>query len=55
VVQLADNRKTMSIRLDPEAHQELKIQLAKDNITFQEWAENKIKEYINWEGKEKNE
>ena len=38
--------KTITVRLPEELHQKLKIQLAKDSLTFQKWASDKIKDYV---------
>ena len=38
--------KTLTIRLSNELHKKLKIKLAQDERSFQGWALEKIKEYV---------
>ena len=37
--------KTITVRISKDLHKKLKIQLAKDSLTFQKWASDRIKEY----------
>lgn len=37
--------KNLNALVSDELHQKLKIQLAKDNITYKDWLINQIKEY----------
>ncbi len=43
--------KTLTIRLNNELHKKLKIKLAQDERSFQGWAVEKIKEYVEEESK----
>ena len=38
--------KHLSLRIDKELHKKLKFKLLEEDKSFQEWAENKIKEYV---------
>lgn len=40
------DRKTLTVRVEKELHKQLKMQLIRDEITFQDWVENKIEEYV---------
>jgi len=47
VLKLAD--KSITVRIPEELHQKLRIKLAEDNKTFQDWAKDKIIEYVDSE------
>jgi len=38
--------KNLTVRVTPELHKKLKLKLVQEDKSFQEWAENKIKEYV---------
>ena len=40
------DKKNLSVRVSPELHKKLKFKLLEEDKSFQEWAENKIKEYV---------
>jgi len=44
--------KNMTIRIDPELHKVLRVKLAQEDKSFQEWAEERIKEYVDWKEEE---
>lgn len=42
----------LSGRLPIELHKKLKLQLVKDDLSYQEWMESKVREYVEEEGGE---
>jgi|GEM_PF-3192955 len=39
--------------ISKDLHRKLKVQLAKDDLTYQSWLEKKIKEYVGETGQDK--
>lgn len=42
--------KNLNALVPEELHKKLKIQLAKDDLTYKDWLKAKIKEYVSQEG-----
>jgi len=43
-------KKTLTARIPKELHKELRKKLLDDDISYQKWVEDKIKDYVEWEG-----
>ena len=46
---MSDKRVNVTAKIKPDLRKELKKRLLEDNLTYQDWWENKIKEYVDWE------
>ena len=44
-----DDVKHLSLRISKDLHSKLKMKLFQDQETFQDWAEQQIKDYVDWE------